>query len=503
MSAKTTTTVGLYGIGLETYWPQFEGLRERLVGYQGVVADKLRSLGANVVDVGLIDNPEKTRAAADRFQREDVDLIFLYVSTYALSSTVLPVVQKLGKPVVVLNLQPTRAIDYATFNKLGDRTKMTGEWLANCQACSVPEIANAFLRSGVEFYQITGVLQDDPFVDDKLRAWIEAARVASILKSSRIGLLGHYYNGMLDIYSDLTRLSAQLGPHFEIREFGEVLERREQVSEPEIDARVAEIWNEFDVRPDCVDFELRRAARTSVALDKFVSDFDLDALAYFYNGHGDERYEDLIASVIVGNSMLTARGVPVAGEYEVKNVLAMKILDSFGVGGAFSEFYALDFDDDVVLLGHDGPCHRKLRTEKRKSNRSKFITEKSAPVSASKRRCKRARRRCFRSSTRRTETSNSLSRKGFRRKARFSKSETRTAVIVSRPAPASSSTLGRAAARPTTAPSASVISPTDSKFWRASSKSTLSAFANVYYFRAAFRFSRSGAPVFPLFLRSF
>lgn len=288
MSAKTTTTVGLYGIGLETYWPQFEGLRERLVGYQGVVADKLRSLGANVVDVGLIDNPEKTRAAADRFQREDVDLIFLYVSTYALSSTVLPVVQKLGKPVVVLNLQPTRAIDYATFNKLGDRTKMTGEWLANCQACSVPEIANAFLRSGVEFYQITGVLQDDPFVDDKLRAWIEAARVASILKSSRIGLLGHYYNGMLDIYSDLTRLSAQLGPHFEIREFGEVLERREQVSETEIDARVAEIRNEFDVRPDCVDFELRRAARTSVALDKFVSDFDLDALAYFYNGHGTD-----------------------------------------------------------------------------------------------------------------------------------------------------------------------------------------------------------------------
>ncbi|MBR4977034.1 MAG: hypothetical protein IKY61_08255 [Thermoguttaceae bacterium] len=366
MSAKTTTTVGLYGIGLETYWPQFEGLRERLVGYQGVVADKLRSLGANVVDVGLIDNPEKTRAAADRFQREDVDLIFLYVSTYALSSTVLPVVQKLGKPVVVLNLQPTRAIDYATFNKLGNRTKMTGEWLANCQACSVPEIANAFLRSGVEFYQITGVLQDDPFVDDKLRAWIEAARVASILKSSRIGLLGHYYNGMLDIYSDLTRLSAQLGPHFEIREFGEVLERREQVSEPEIDKRVAEIWNEFDVRPDCVDFELRRAARTSVALDKFVADFDLDALAYFYNGHGDERYEDLIASVIVGNSMLTARGVPVAGEYEVKNVLAMKILDTFGVGGAFSEFYALDFDDDVVLLGHDGPCHPKIANGKTK-----------------------------------------------------------------------------------------------------------------------------------------
>ncbi|MCF0234793.1 MAG: arabinose isomerase, partial [Thermoguttaceae bacterium] len=318
MGAKKTFKVGLYGIGLDTYWPQFDGLRDRLVGYQNIVADKLRSLGADVVDAGLVDAPEKTREAAERFQREDVELIFLYVSTYALSSTVLPVVQKLKKPVVVLNLQPTSAIDYATFNALGDRTKMTGEWLANCQACSVPEIANAFLRAGVDFYQITGVLQNDKIGDEKLKCWIEAAKVATILKSSRIGLLGHYYNGMLDVYSDLTALAAQLGPHFEIREFGEVLAEREKVSEADVESRVAEIREEFDVRPDCSEMELRRAARTSRALDKFVANADLDALAYFYNGFGDERYSDLIASVIVGNSMLTARGCPVAGEYEVK-----------------------------------------------------------------------------------------------------------------------------------------------------------------------------------------
>ncbi|MDO5307936.1 MAG: arabinose isomerase [Planctomycetia bacterium] len=366
MESAREITVGLYGIGLDTYWPQFEGLYDRLVGYQNQVAEKLRGLGARVVNVGLIDSPVKSAAAAQRFQQEDVELIFLYVSTYALSSTVLPVVSKLKKPVVVLNLQPTRAIDYASFNALGDRTKMTGEWLANCQACSVPEIANAFLRSNIQFHQITGVLQDDPVVDAALESWISAARVASTLRRSRVGLVGHYYNGMLDVYSDLTRLASQLGVHFEIREFGEILALRERVSELEITDRVSEIREEFDVQPDCVESELRRAARTSLALDLFVQEHDLHALAYFYNGHGDARYEDLIASVIVGNSMLTARNIPVAGEYEVKNCLAMKIMDAFGVGGAFSEFYALDFDDDIVLLGHDGPCHPRIAQGKTK-----------------------------------------------------------------------------------------------------------------------------------------
>lgn len=366
MSAKTEITVGLYGIGLDTYWPQFEGLHDRLVGYQNRLAEKLARPGVRVVNVGLIDDPQKAGDAADTFQREDVQLVFLYVSTYALSSTVLPVVRKLKKPVVVLNLQPTSKIDYATFNALGDRTKMTGEWLANCQACSVPEIANAFLRAGVQFHQITGVLDGDAFVDSALDDWIEAARVASVMRTSRVGLVGHYYNGMLDVYSDLTRLQSQIGPHFEIREFGEILALRGEVTEPEIDDRVALIRDQFDVQPDCSEHELRRAAKTSVALDRFVAQHNLDAMAYFYNGFGDERYSDLIASVIVGNSILTSRNVPVAGEYEVKNCLAMKIMDAFGVGGAFSELYALDFDDDIVLLGHDGPCHPKIAQGKTK-----------------------------------------------------------------------------------------------------------------------------------------
>lgn len=358
--------VGLFGIGLDTYWAQFAGLHDRLVGYQNEIAGQLAGFGADVVNLGLVDNPVKAREAAERFRKEDVSLIFLYVSTYALSSTVLPVVQKAQVPVIVLNLQPSNAIDYARFNQLGDRTKMTGEWLAHCQACSVPEIANVFLRSNIPFQQVTGVLRDDPVAWKKIEDWIRAANVAEIIRNNRVGLLGHYYCGMLDIYSDLTQHSAMLGNHFEFIEMSELKSIREQVDSESLERKMAEIRQHFDIEPDCSVEEILRAAKTSVALDQIVANHKLGSLAYFVNGTGDDAYVDLIASVIVGNSLLTARGIPVAGEYEVKNVQAMKILDSFGAGGSFTEFYAMDFNEDVILLGHDGPGHTAIAEGKTK-----------------------------------------------------------------------------------------------------------------------------------------
>lgn len=356
-AATRPLRAGLFGIGLDSYWPQFKGLKRRLQGYVQTVAKRLARPGVEVVNLGLIDSPPKAMEAGHRFRQEDVDIIFLHVTTYALSSTVLPVVRRPGVPVIVLNLQPAPAIDYASFNQMTDRTAMTGEWLAHCGACPMPEIASVFGRAGIAFHQITGMLREDPLCWNEVDAWIEAARVAHVMSHNRLGLMGHYYCGMLDIASDITQHCATFGGHIEDIEVDELAALRREVPAKQIKARVAQFRRVFEVQPDCPPRELDRAARTSVALDRLVKRHDLGSLAYYYMGAGNAENEDAISSIILGNSLLTARGIPVAGEYEVKNVQAMKILDSFGAGGSFTEFYAMDFKDDVVLMGHDGPGH--------------------------------------------------------------------------------------------------------------------------------------------------
>ena len=358
--------IGIFGIGLEAYWRQFEGLRERLTGYIEQVASQLARPDVEVANLGLVDTPEKALTAGHQFRREDVDIIFLYVTTYALSATVLPAVRRAHVPVIVLSLAPSPAIDYGSFNKLGDRTRMTGEWLAYCQACSVPEIANVFRRCRIPFFQVTGTLADDPPAWQEIHDWVDAARVAHVLENNRLGLMGHYYGGMLDIYSDLTLQNAIFGGHIEMLEVEELVALRATITLDEIEERVGQIRDAMDVQPDCPDEELARAAKTSVALDRLVEQHRLGSLAYYHQGTGNAANEDAISSIILGNSLLTARGIPVAGEYEVKNVQAMKILDSFGAGGSFTEYYAIDFHDDVVLMGHDGPGHIAIAQGKTK-----------------------------------------------------------------------------------------------------------------------------------------
>jgi L-arabinose isomerase len=353
------TKVGLFGIGLDTYWAQFDGLLDNLMGYQKRIKNRIEGFGVEVIDAGMVDNPVRARSAADFLKSQDVEIVFLYVSTYALSSTVLPVAQKLKVPVVILNLQPVAALDYEAFNKIGDRGKMTGVWLEHCQACSVPEIASVFNRAGIRYDFVTGYLADEKAWRE-IEDWTQAAHVAMAMRNNRLGILGHYYGGMLDVYTDLTRQSAVFGTHIELLEMCELKKYRDEVTKADILLKIEEFKSAFAVAPECELAEIERAARTSLALDALIKNRNLGSMAYYYEGERGNEYENIVTSVIAGNTLLTGKNIPIAGECEVKNAQAMKIMAEFGAGGSFSEFYLLDFKDDVVILGHDGPAHSAI-----------------------------------------------------------------------------------------------------------------------------------------------
>jgi len=340
--------VGVFGIGLAAYWPQFPDLKARLEGYTRQVTERVAPW-AEVVSAGLVDDAEGARAAGDLFAREGVDLILLHTATYATSSQVLPAVQRAKVPVVVLNLQPVAALDYAATD--------TGAWLANCSACCAPELAGAFARARVPYQVVSGLLTDgdDSRAWREILSWLRAAGAVRALRDARVGFLGHTYPGMLDMYSDFTQHHAQLGLHVEVLEMDDLQACVDAATDGDLERVLRETRAMFALDDSVTDGRLAWSARVAAGLDRLIADHRLDALTYYYRGRG--LFEELGAALILGGSRLTARGVPCAGEGDLKTAVAMLLLDRLGVGGSFTEFYAMDLAEGFVLMGHDGPGH--------------------------------------------------------------------------------------------------------------------------------------------------
>lgn len=367
--------IGLYSTGLRAYWEQFPGLRERLIDYGKFIEGRIAAWG-DVANYGLVDTEAEGRKAGAWLNAQNVDLVFCHVATYSTSSNVLPIHQFSNAPVVVLNLQPTARIDYSR--------STTGEWLAHCSSCAVPEFANTFNRANIPFRVVNGLLGLDhtPAISltdevthqrkEAIRAWqaiedwVRAASVRSTLRSSRFGFLGNTYSGMLDMYSDFTMIQAQTGLHVEVLELSDLSRLLKDVTAADIATKQAEVHAMFEVSDDSPADPIARrpteeqmdwACRVAAAQEKLVREYDLDALSYYYHGAPGSEDERLQAGFIVGHSLLTARGIPCAGEGDLKTAVAMKICDILGVGGSYSELVVVDYIDETILLGHDGPFH--------------------------------------------------------------------------------------------------------------------------------------------------
>jgi L-arabinose isomerase len=358
--AGSRPRIGVFGCGCWFYWDQFPGLKERLIGYQDYFEGRLRELGVEVTSGGLVDTPELAARTGEAFRRQGIDFLMCYMSTYALSSTVLPVVQRAGVPVVVISLQPNRAMDY--------EHATTFMQLEHDNQTSLPEVCNALMRAGIDVAGlVVGTLHDEA-AWRRIEGWCRVAKAYAAVRDARIGVMGHVYEGMLDMNSDPTMFDAHFGMHCQHLELDDLHACVEAVTEAEVHAKLEEIRETFTFPEPGADpiagpvapEDLEWSARVACGLDRLIEAFGLTGLAYYYRGLGGNANERLASSLIVGSSLLIGRGVPIAGELDIKTCVAMLILDRLGAGGSFAEIHPCDFDNDIVLVGHDGPHHITL-----------------------------------------------------------------------------------------------------------------------------------------------
>lgn len=343
--------VGVFGVGLAAYWPQFEGLKEAIEGHLRHIVAEVQ-VWAEVVDGGLVDTAPAGAALGDRFAREDLDLVMCFSGTYATSTQALPVLQRAGVPVVILNLQPKAAIDYATADTL--------ECLANAGVCAVPELTGVLQRAGIPFAVVTGTVHEDVRAWSEVEGWCRAAAGARAVRRGRFGMLGHTYPGMIDMSTDAGVVHGQLGAHVEILEMNDLETRAASASDEAVAAVVQRAEEAFAAAGDISPQAWAIGGRVAVGLEQLTADFALDGLAYYYRGAAASDTERLAANMILGNTLLTTAGVPAAGEGDLKTAIAMKVMHELGVGGTFCEFAAMDLVEDFFIFGHDGPAHLAL-----------------------------------------------------------------------------------------------------------------------------------------------
>ncbi|UZR98871.1 L-fucose/L-arabinose isomerase family protein [Chondrinema litorale] len=353
-----TAKVGILGVGHHTYWNQFNGLWEKLIEKMDIFESRVAACRVETVSFGISDSAEKAAEILPQIKNAGLDLLFIDMLTYATSSTIANIFREVNIPMVMVALQPAKAMDYENAS--------TFIQLLNDDICAVPEFMNVALRFGKNVPPlIMGTLHDDIEADEMVKEYCQIAKVLHSLKTARIGQMGHVLEAMLDMHTDPTLLNATFGCHIVQTEPDDILQHYQLAKEEEVlkyEEQITSFFDTPDPKSDPITeklkhSDLRVAARVGVALDAFIKEKKLDGLAYYYEGKEGSEVRQVVTNFIVGNSLLTGGGFPMCGEMDLKTCIAMMIMDRLEMGGSFAEFHPVDFKEGFVLVGHDGPHH--------------------------------------------------------------------------------------------------------------------------------------------------
>lgn len=348
--------IGIVTLGHYIYFQQFEALREELMQKSDHFEKLLEPNTCDIVNAGYVDCVDNAFKAVQALKKEDLDLLFIILSTYVPSAVCAPFARYLDVPQILVAIQPLEHLDYSHTT--------TYMQLCNDDVCAMPEIAGVYERLGKTIPPcIVASASQSERIQLEIAEWVSAATAMAGFKFETFGYLGHTYEGMYDMHTDPTAFTAAFGSHVKMLEMCELARLSDSVDKEEIDKQIDEIISTFEICDPSIDpltdfvqkEDLEYSARQAVALKRLVTDNHLTALAYYYKSEPQNPYEQLAANLIIGNTLLTSSGIPLAGEADLKTAAAMLIMKNIGGGGSFAEIHPFDITDDVVLIGHDGP----------------------------------------------------------------------------------------------------------------------------------------------------
>ena len=348
--------IAVVTLGHYIYFQQFEGLREELMAKADSFKEYLDKDLCDIADAGFVDCVDEAFEAVKFLKKEDIDMLFVLMSTYVPSAVCAPFARYLDVPQILVGIQPLEHLDYSNTT--------TYIQLANDDICAMPEVTGVYERFGKKMPAcIVASSSQKDYIRREVNEWVRAASAMAAFKYETFGYLGHTYEGMYDMHTDPTAFTSTFGAHVKMLEMCELVKNCEEAADDEISNQIEEIKSIFEICNPSVDpltdfvhdEDLELSSRISVALKKLVDTHKLTALAYYYKSEPGNTYEQIAANLIIGNTLLTSAGIPLAGEADLKTAAAMLIMKNIGGGGSFAEIHPFDVESDVVLIGHDGP----------------------------------------------------------------------------------------------------------------------------------------------------
>jgi len=346
MNSNLQPRIGLLHTGHQYYWNQFPGLKEGGLRMYHKFRDML-SAYAEIISSEFVDTAEKSRHAGEMFKRENVDLLLIFPLGYTTSMCIVPAVRQLDVPIRLLNSHEVRSYDYPSAD--------TAEFLHHEGLCCIPEYSGALVNLGRRFKVRTGHI-DDQRLQAELKADFAGAAAARFFKNMNVGLIGQVYTNMTDMPIDEHRLLRATGRMLERPEVEEIENAYHRVTESQLDDMCRQLRQMFEVDETVSDEHLRFSAQLAVAYEEVITRHDIYAFGFYWWGE-KELITQIRAQAGLAVSRLAAMGRPGVTEGDVKTAMAMKILDLLGAGGMFIEFFSVDYDENFILMGHDGPSN--------------------------------------------------------------------------------------------------------------------------------------------------